>query len=233
MKTFNVNTDNNDTWLTPPEIIKSLGEFDLDPCSPINRPWNTAKNHFTIEDDGLSKEWFGRVWLNPPYGRAMELWLEKMSRYLNGIGLLFARTETKAFQNYIFPFADSLFFIKGRLSFYTVEGVKGGSSAAPSLLIGYNEANSDVIADSGLQGAHIWLKGELFYFGLEQDERSWKVIVNETLSSLGKESTLEEIYTKVISLAPTRVKKNPHYKAKIRQILQKNHTRITTGVYVN
>jgi hypothetical protein len=37
-----------DEWLTPPEIIKSLGEFDLDPCSPINRPWDTAKNHYTI-----------------------------------------------------------------------------------------------------------------------------------------------------------------------------------------
>lgn len=29
--------------LTPPELIKSLGEFGLDPCSPINRPWDTAK----------------------------------------------------------------------------------------------------------------------------------------------------------------------------------------------
>jgi hypothetical protein len=45
-KNFNTNTENNDTWLTPPTIIQSLGEFDLDPCSPINRPWNTAKNHY-------------------------------------------------------------------------------------------------------------------------------------------------------------------------------------------
>ena len=33
-KNFNSNTDNNDEWLTPPYIIKELGEFDLDPCSP-------------------------------------------------------------------------------------------------------------------------------------------------------------------------------------------------------
>ena len=50
MKNFNTNTENNDTWLTPPSIITSLGEFDLDPCSPINRPWPTAKEHYTIED---------------------------------------------------------------------------------------------------------------------------------------------------------------------------------------
>ena len=46
-KDFNTNTKNNDEWLTPPDIIKALGEFDLDPSSPINRPWETAKKHYT------------------------------------------------------------------------------------------------------------------------------------------------------------------------------------------
>lgn len=34
MNNFNTNTDNNDEWLTPPEIVEALGPFDLDPCSP-------------------------------------------------------------------------------------------------------------------------------------------------------------------------------------------------------
>ena len=51
-----------DVWLTPPGIIKSLGEFDLDPCASLNRPWDTAKKHYTVEDDGLTKPWAGRVW---------------------------------------------------------------------------------------------------------------------------------------------------------------------------
>jgi len=35
-KTFNPTKEitRTDEWLTPPKIIKSLGEFDLDPCSP-------------------------------------------------------------------------------------------------------------------------------------------------------------------------------------------------------
>lgn len=49
-----------DEWLTPPSIIRSLGEFDLDPCSPINRPWDTAKQHYTVNDNGLLLPWFGR-----------------------------------------------------------------------------------------------------------------------------------------------------------------------------
>ncbi len=40
-------------WLTPPELVKKLGDFDLDPCSPINAPFYHAKNNYTIEDNGL------------------------------------------------------------------------------------------------------------------------------------------------------------------------------------
>jgi len=53
----------NDEWLTPPGILGALGKFDLDPCSPILRPWPTAAEHFHVLDDGLSKPWAGRVWL--------------------------------------------------------------------------------------------------------------------------------------------------------------------------
>jgi len=65
---FNTNTDNEEQWLTPPDIIKSLGEFDLDPCAPEEnvRPWSTAKNHFTKSVNGLNQKWEGRVWCNPP-----------------------------------------------------------------------------------------------------------------------------------------------------------------------
>ena len=51
----------NDEWLTPPEIVAKPGSFDLDPCSPINRPWPTAGVHYTVLDDGLSQPWHGRV----------------------------------------------------------------------------------------------------------------------------------------------------------------------------
>lgn len=53
----------NDEWLTPPEILRALGPFDLDPCAPVIRPWETAATHYTVEDDGLSKPWVGRALL--------------------------------------------------------------------------------------------------------------------------------------------------------------------------
>lgn len=84
-------------WLTPPEVLSALGEFDLDPCSPVSHPWDTARSHYTVEDDGLSQEWFGRVWLNPPYGQSTGRWLHRLSLHGNGIALIFARTETAMF----------------------------------------------------------------------------------------------------------------------------------------
>src|SRR5687767_5665865 len=45
-------------YLSPPAIVRALGTFDLDPCAPVLRPWDTARNHFTVQDDGLGREWF-------------------------------------------------------------------------------------------------------------------------------------------------------------------------------
>lgn len=131
-----------DEWLTPPEIIKALGEFDLDPCSPIVRPWNTAKHHYTLLDDGLSKEWKGRIWLNPPYGLEAAKWLKKMVSHGNGIALIFARTETKMFFDYVWTKADAVLFFKGRLHFHHADGKRARANAgAPSVLIAYGSNN--------------------------------------------------------------------------------------------
>ena len=33
-------------WLTPPDLVQLLGPFDLDPCAPVRRPWDTAAKHY-------------------------------------------------------------------------------------------------------------------------------------------------------------------------------------------
>jgi len=145
-----------DEWLTPPYILEAFETFDLDPCSPINRPWDTAKIHYTVKDDGLSKEWKGNVWCNPPYGRETGKWLKKLSEHGNGVALIFARTETRNFFNYIWKKADGIFFIKGRLKFYTVDGKQASNSAgAPSCLVAYGEHNNNQLKNIKLNGIYL------------------------------------------------------------------------------
>jgi len=133
-----------DEWLTPPEIIRALGDFDLDPCAPVNPPWpSLAKRSYTIEDDGLSKPWEGRVWLNPPYGRETPHWISRLADHGWGIALTFARPDTGWFHDDVFQKAAAIFFFRGRLKFYNVDGTLAKYSApAPSCLIGYGLADS-------------------------------------------------------------------------------------------
>lgn len=152
-------TMRTDEWLTPPEIVSALGLFDLDPCSPVVRPWPTALSHYSVVDDGLSKVWNGRVWLNPPYGKEAEQWLKKLADHGSGIALIFARTETVAFFKQVWNRAHALLFIEGRLYFYDVTGKKAPANAgAPSVLISYSPADTEYLKKSGIKGKIILLK---------------------------------------------------------------------------
>lgn len=141
----------NDEWLTPPEIMAPLGAFDLDPCAPIVRPWDTARQHYTIEDDGLAQAWHGRVWCNPPFGREAVKWLRRMRDHGNGIALIPARTETAMFYECVWGEADAVLFIKGRPHFHRVDGARADfNSGAPICLVAYGRSNARVLLQSRL-----------------------------------------------------------------------------------
>ena len=140
-------------WLTPPHILRRLGPFDLDPCAPINRPWETAEYHYTIEDDGLKQPWFGRVFCNPPYDTTLiTQFIKRCAEHKNAIALTCARTDTRLFHDLICPNADSILFIKGRLSFYHASGEQGGTAGAPSCLISFDAANTEILKKCGIEG---------------------------------------------------------------------------------
>lgn len=147
-----------DEWLTPKYLIDVLGPFDLDPCSPINRPWQTASTHYTINDNGLNQLWYGSVWCNPPYGNETKKWLNKCAKHKNAIALIFARTETKMFFDSVWDKADALFFIKGRIKFFHVDGTEGGPAGAPSVLVAYGKQNAERLKKINIDGKFIQLR---------------------------------------------------------------------------
>ena len=62
-------------WYTPPSILQLVrqvfveGVIDLDPCSSAPAQSVVRARHcYTAADDGLSRDWFGRVFVNPPFG---------------------------------------------------------------------------------------------------------------------------------------------------------------------
>jgi hypothetical protein len=159
------NAGETNEWLTPPEWIKALGPFDLDPCSPINRPWPTASYHYTIQNNGLMLPWAGFVFCNPPYGRETWKWLQRLSDHNEGIALTFARTETKMFREWVFPFAQAILFVAGRPHFYLPNGTRAkGNSGGPVVLIGYGNLAEERIQRSGIDG---------YLVRLAENQRRW------------------------------------------------------------
>ncbi len=142
-----------DEWLTPPEVIRALGRFDLDPCSPIIPPWTTATEHYSQLDDGLTSPWHGRVWCNPPYGKETGKWLSKCAEHRNATALIFARTETQDWVTHVWGKAHAIMFLWGRLYFYHVDGTRASANAGgPSALISYDLMNTEALENSGLKG---------------------------------------------------------------------------------
>lgn len=114
-------------WYTPQHVVNKVievfGAINLDPCSNSNNPDLAnvpADAYWTQADNGLAQPWHGRVYMNPPYGDEIGVWVARFvqaytsGEILEGIALLPARTDTAWFQ----PLLDyPVCFVRGRLKF--------------------------------------------------------------------------------------------------------------------
>jgi len=122
------NSGNNE-WYTPKEYIEAarvvLGSIDLDPASSeVANSIVMAKRIYTIQDDGLTKDWCGSVWLNPPYASGfVQRFADKLvSEIVKGntdaaIVLVNNATETRWFRVLV-DTADAICFPTGRVRFW-------------------------------------------------------------------------------------------------------------------
>jgi len=132
------NNSGNNEWYTPPEYIEAartvLETIDLDPASSeVANQFVKAEKFYTIEDDGLSKEWNGRVWMNPPYAaRLVEKFTKKLYQHLKlnhvseAIILVNNATETRWYQS-IYPFASAYCIPKKRIKYLDATGAPANS----------------------------------------------------------------------------------------------------------
>lgn len=138
-------SSNTDLWYTPDDyfqsVAKRFGGFTLDACATDDNA--KCARYFTKETDGLSQEWSGVVWMNPPYGRGIGAWVKKAyeSAQQGAIVacLVPARTDTAWWHDY--AMLGHIEFIRGRLKF----GGALNSAPFPSALVIFPKELGDLI----------------------------------------------------------------------------------------
>lgn len=139
------NNAGNNEWYTPPEYIEgarqAMGGIDLDPASSaIANQTVQATTFYTAADDGLSKPWSGRVWLNPPYAQPLVAqFVDAISdRYDAGeitaaCVLVNNATETAWCQR-LMDSMSAMLLIKGRIKFLDEKGDPSGAPLQGQIL---------------------------------------------------------------------------------------------------
>ena len=131
-------------WATPQWLFDKYNEqykFTLDPCATKENA--KCAKFYTQNDDGLLQDWGGEiVFCNPPYGKEIRKWVEKAYRESlkpNTIVVMLipARTDTKYWHEWIFPYAYHIEFLKGRLRF----GGANNNAPFPSAVVIFRRKN--------------------------------------------------------------------------------------------
>jgi hypothetical protein len=137
----------DNTQFTPSYVLDLVrvdlgGIISLDPCTTDDNPVD-ALAVFTPADDGLLRDWNGRtIFVNPPYGKAREPWVQKCidagALGQRVILLIPAATDTRIFQKAVST-STAVVFVRGRLKFGTLRPNRRQHAAShPSALIGWN-----------------------------------------------------------------------------------------------
>lgn len=113
MTNQNARNNSGDDWKTPDDFYKKLDDvfhFDFDPCP------------YQANFDGLSVEWGGVNFVNPPYSRRLKeafvnKALEESRKGKVCVLLLPVSTSTALFHDVIKPNAKKIEFVRGRLKF--------------------------------------------------------------------------------------------------------------------
>ena len=125
-------------WATPQDFFDELDDefgFTLDPCSTDEN--RKCEKHYTLADDGLSRDWSGDVvFMNPPYGGNTGDWIKKAydesRRGSTVVCLIVSSTDRSYWHDYIFPHAAQIRFVRGRLKF---NGVQASAPFASAVVV--------------------------------------------------------------------------------------------------
>lgn len=110
-------------WETPQPLFDELNaefNFTLDPCATSENA--KCQKYYTKQNSGLRHSWVNEVvFMNPPYGGNTGKWIEKAwYESQNGavvVCLLVSSTDRSYWHDYIFPYANEIRWLRGRITF--------------------------------------------------------------------------------------------------------------------
>ena len=109
----------------------------------------------------------------------------RMAEHGQGTALIFARTETRWWHNSIWPAANAILFMAGRINFHHPDGTRAkGNAGAPTALIAYGDEDADRLAASDIEG-HVVILVAPRYFAIAASNETWSAHVRDTLHRLG------------------------------------------------
>ena len=125
----------SENWATPQDFFDKcsdeFGPFDIDVCA--GKENHKCARYFSQAENGLAQTWNGKVWMNPPYGRAIGAWMRKAYESAQAgatvVCLVPARTDTAWWHDCAAK--GMIRFIRGRLKF----GGHKHSAPFPSALV--------------------------------------------------------------------------------------------------
>lgn len=137
----------SDDYYTPKWIFDALGlTFDIDVASPPNGPpFTPCKTYFTKETNGLTSDWFGLVFMNPPFSQSTP-WVEKFINHANGIALL-PMAKSKWF-NTLWESNAAIVLLPSTLKFHDPKG-GNGSIFISTLLAGFGKESANALSNIG------------------------------------------------------------------------------------
>lgn len=111
-----------DEWGTQLPLFEALmQEFNFNLDVAANAYNNKCLNYLTKEMDALTIDWWGRVWMNPPFSLTVPFLVKiieelKKGHIEMGVALVAARPDTQI-SHYCSCFAGETRYLRGRLSF--------------------------------------------------------------------------------------------------------------------
>jgi hypothetical protein len=156
----------SEDWCTPPKLVDLVvacfgGRVDLDPCANPwsmvseltgaqeymlpswdsgTHVWSSGRRVRTLFGDGISRPWLGHVFVNPPYGRDLDIFMDRALRaamsdeQASVIMLLPAKTSRRCWQRAV-PKAAAVAFLGGRIQFLLPDGRDFGATFSSSLVL--------------------------------------------------------------------------------------------------